>query len=90
MVPIRLIKRLDLAAALHFTDPDGKHKKLLDGICAKLDAAGHADDKWSDDNVIQQAYKEAGEKRYKIDVELVGKVSHKSKESESIICLFVV
>ena len=76
--PIRSLSRLDVAAACNMTDPDGQHKRVLDTVCKKLEDAGLADLEWPDDCVIYQAYRDMGEKRYKIDLHTIGKVFHKS------------
>ena len=76
-----------MAHACNLTDPEGSHKRILSHICAKLETNGMADMDWNESNIIQASYKELGEKRYKIDLECLGKIAHKSKESETIICL---
>ena len=80
---------MDLAKVLSLTDPEGEHKPLLEAVCKKLEDGGYADDNWDESNLVQSALKEAGMRRYRIDVELVGKVMHKSKDHESILCLYV-
>ena len=79
---LRLNPRLQLAEAMKLTDPEGSHKKILDTVCKNLEDNGMADLEWDESNLVQKTYKQLGLKRYKIDVELIGTVSQKTKESE--------
>lgn len=59
--------RFQLAAELKISYESSEGKIVVDKICEKLEQAGMADDNWEDD-VISQALKSAGLRRYRIQV----------------------